>query len=203
MGTPSAKAGDRGESGLLEVTKSDFSSALAHSKSLLNSSRVSSHVGCTGLALPSASACALAACTHGSCSAPYSAVVPLCMHVGNTCAGINSCSDTVSSQGPRERRSSKVWVSGPAEELRPVAEVAAGVNFRPVGGALGQVAGSLPRRQPGTGTRRHKEGAVTPSLHPEVLDTRFVSRIRIGHQTINGLDEGVWNRTFGDLGAEG
>ena len=83
MVTPSAKAGEKGESGLLEVIKCDFSSPLAHSKSLLNSSRVSSHVGCTGLALLSASACECAACTHGSCSAPSSAVVPLCMHVGD------------------------------------------------------------------------------------------------------------------------
>ena len=50
----------------------------------------------------------------------------------------------------------------------------------------GQVAGSLPRRQPGTGTRRLRVGVVTPSLHPEVP-----GRIRIGHQAINGLDEGV------------
>ena len=26
---------------------------------------------------------------------------------------------------------------------------------------------------------------------------------RIGHQAIDGLDEGVWNRTVGDLGAKG
>ena len=33
---------------------------------------------------------------------------------------------------------------------------------------------------------------VTPSLLPEVPDTRFVSPGRgIGHQAINGLDEGV------------
>ena len=94
----SGQAGEKGEFGLLEVIKSDFSSPLAHSKSLSNSSRVSSHVGCTGLALPSASACALAACTHGSCSAHSSAVVPLCMHVDDTCACINSCADTVSSR---------------------------------------------------------------------------------------------------------
>ena len=30
-----------------------------------------------------------------------------------------------------------------------------------------------------------------------------VTWTRIGHQAINGLDEGVWNRTVGDLGAEG
>ena len=51
----------------------------------------------------------------------------------------------------------------------------AGVNFRPAGGVRGQVAGSLPRRQPGTGTRRVREGVVTPSLHPEVPGIQFVS----------------------------
>ena len=50
----------------------------------------------------------------------------------------------------------------PAEDLRPVSEVEAGVNFRSAGGVRGLVAGSLPR-------------TVTPSLHPEVPDTRFVS----------------------------
>ena len=49
------------------------------------------------------------------------------------------------------------------------------VNFRPAGGVRGQVAGSLPRRQPGTGTRCHRVGLVTPSLHPEVPETRFAS----------------------------
>ena len=90
---------------------------------------------------------------------------------------------------------SKYGVSGLAEDLRPVSEVEAGVNFRP-SGVRGQVAGSLPRRQPGTGTRQGKRGVVTPSLHP-------VTWIRIGHQAIDGLDEGVWNRTIGDLGAKG
>ena len=66
-------------------------------------------------------------------------------------------------------------MSGPAEDLRPVSEVEAGVNFRPAGGVRGQVAGSLPRSKPGTGTKRAREGAVTPSLHPEVPDTRFTS----------------------------
>ena len=51
----------------------------------------------------------------------------------------------------------------------------AGVKFRPAGGERGQVAGSLPGRQPGTGTRRVREGVDTPSVHPEVPDTRFAS----------------------------
>ena len=44
-----------------------------------------------------------------------------------------------------------------------------GVNFRPAGGVRGQVAGSLPGRQPGTGTRRVRGGV------PEVPGTRFSS----------------------------
>ena len=87
----------------------------------------------------------------------------------------NSWSDTVRVQGPTCERRVKGGVSGPAEDLRLVSEVEAGVNFRPAGGVRRQVAGSIPRRQPGTGTRRVREGAVTPSLHPEVPDTKFVS----------------------------
>ena len=69
----------------------------------------------------------------------------------------------------------KGGVSDPAEDLRPVSEMEAGVNFRPAGGVRGQVAGPLPRRQPGTGTRRQRRGAVTSSLHPEVPDTQLAS----------------------------
>ena len=82
----------------------------------------------------------------------------------------NSWSDTGRVQGPTGRRCTKGGVSGPAEDLRPVSEVEAGVNFRPAGGVRGQVAGSLPRRQPGTGTGTSKGSVVTPSLHPEVPD---------------------------------
>ena len=39
----------------------------------------------------------------------------------------NSRSDTVSLQGPRERKRGKEEVTGPAEDLRPVSEVEAGV----------------------------------------------------------------------------
>ena len=87
----------------------------------------------------------------------------------------NSWSDTGRVQGPTGRRCTKGGVSSPAEDLLPVSEVEAGVNFRPAGGVRRQVAGSIPRRQPGTGTRRVREGAVTPSLHPEVPGIQFVS----------------------------
>ena len=69
----------------------------------------------------------------------------------------------------------KGGVSGPAEDLRPVAEVAAGVILRPAGGVRGQVAGSLSRKQPGAGTRRLRVGVDTHSLHPEVPGIQFVS----------------------------
>ena len=87
----------------------------------------------------------------------------------------NSWSDTGRVQGPTVRRCTKGGVSGPAEDLRPVSEVEVGVNFRPAGGVRGQVAGSLPRRQPGTGTRLVRGGVDTPSLHPEVSGIQFVS----------------------------
>ena len=56
----------------------------------------------------------------------------------------NSWSDTVRVQGPTGTRRVKGGVSGLAEDLRPVSEVEAGVNFRPAGCVRGQVAGSLP-----------------------------------------------------------
>ena len=87
----------------------------------------------------------------------------------------NSWSDTGRLQGPTGRRCTKGGVSSPAEDLLLLSEVEAGVNFRPAGGVRGQVAGSIPRRQPGTGTRRVREGAVTLSLHPEVPGIQFVS----------------------------
>ena len=87
----------------------------------------------------------------------------------------NSWSDTVRLQGPTRRTGTKGGVSGLAEDLRLVSEVEAGVNVRPACGVRGQVAGSLPRRQPGTGTKQVRGGAVTLSLHPEVPGIQFVS----------------------------
>ena len=129
---------------------------------------------------------------------------PYILTVHNSrCAGVllpvcksTSYSLGIGREGLTGRRSTKGGVSGPAEDLRPVREVEAGVNFRPAGRVRGQVAGSLPGRQPGTGTRTSKGSVVTPSLHPEVPDSLFVS-------PIDGLDEGVWNHTIGDLGAKG
>ena len=78
--------------------------------------------------------------------------------------------------------------------------MAAGVNFRPAGGVREQVAGSLPRRQPGTGTRQVRRGAVTPSLHPEVPGIQFVSpgygldiRQSMGWTKVRGTARsGIW-----------
>ena len=122
------------------------------------------------LALPAASASL-------SSSAFPSASLAVVAHARSTPmhGAHNSWSDTVRLQGPTRRKRVKGGVSVPAEDLRPVSEVEAGVNFRPAGGVRGQVAGSLSRRQPGTGTRQVKGGAVTPSLHPEVPGIQFVS----------------------------
>ena len=55
------------------------------------------------------------------------------------CVQITSYNLEVGSQGPRGRKRVKGGVSGPAEDLRPVSEVEAGVNVRPAGRVRGQV----------------------------------------------------------------
>ena len=117
------------------------------------------------------------------------------MHVAQ-----NSWSDTVRVQGPTGRRCTKGGVSSPAEDLRPVSEVEAGVIFRPAGGVQGQVAGSLPWRQPFTGTRQVRGGVVTPSLNTEVRGIQFVSpgygldiRQSMGWTKVHGTTRsGIW-----------
>ena len=161
-----------GNIGLLKAIESDFSA-------LLNS--VHSSNSCPGSL---SSACA----RRVACSAPASArvclgssslVVSAAVAHAHTSilhdACSNSWSDTGRVKGPTGRRCTKGGVSGPAEDMLPVSELEAGVNFRPAGGVRGQVAGSLPRRQPSTGTRRVREGAVAPSLHPEFPGTQFAS----------------------------
>ena len=181
-----ASAGEKGIIGLQEVTESGVSKSFVESTANAcgvtrlrsNSSGVSSHACVSYLdALLSAPARAPAALTAARRVAPLSAVVGLGMHGNGTSVhdACNSWSDTGRSQGPTGRRRTKGGVSSPAEELRPVSEVEAGVIFRPAGWVRGQVAGSLPGRQPGTGTRRNKGSVVTPSLHPEVPDSLSVS----------------------------
>ena len=75
-------------------------------------------------------------------------------------------------QSPTCRKRVKGGVSGP-EDMRPVSEVEAGVNFRPAGIARGQVGEDSPERRPGPGSRKAREVAVTPSLHPEVPGTQY------------------------------
>ena len=78
------------------------------------------------------------------------------------------------SQGLRRRRGTKGGVAGPAEDLRPVSEVEAGVNFRPAGQAREQVVVHSSGRRPGAGTGWSRGGAVTPTIHPEAPDTQYV-----------------------------
>ena len=113
-------------------------------------------------ARPASAAAAPRSCSSAALVSPASAAHAVVSHLQS-----NSWSDTGT-------RRVKGGVSGLAEDLRPVSEVEAGVNFRPAGGVREQVAGSLPGR-PGPGTRWVRGGVVTPSLHPEVPDTRFAS----------------------------
>ena len=105
--------------------------------------------------------------------------------------------------GSRAQRGSKVGVSGPAEDLRPVSEVEAGVNFRPAAVYGGRLQVHFPGGNQCTGTRQVRGGAVTPSLHPEVPGTRFASPGRgLGIRQSMGWTK-VCDRTVGDLGAKG
>ena len=153
--------------------------------------RVSSGALLGACVVGSASAAVGSACLPAVCTRTYADVA------ASACGGMavkkrHACNSVVSGgflpvqkstsynlgtgrQSPTGTRRVKGGVSGLAEDLRPVSEVEAGVNFRPAGGVRGQVAGSIPRKQPGTGPRRVREGAVTPSLHPEVPDIQFVS----------------------------
>ena len=90
-------------------------------------------VACARLpAVPGVSArvCAVSSSSAVSAAVAHARSTP--MHVAH-----NSWSDTVRSQGPTGRRCTKGGVSGPAEDLRPVPEVEAGVNFRPAGRCTG------------------------------------------------------------------
>ena len=125
------------------------------------------------------------------------------MRALHPCMVHNSWSDTFRVRGPSGTRRVKGGVSSPAEDLRPVVEVGRGKI-------------SAGRRCTGTGCRftsqeatRHwyqaKQGKCGHTFPPpggSWYPTR-VTWIRIGHQANDGLDEGVWNRTVGDLGAKG
>ena len=207
--TVNAAAGERSGVGLLEVTESDFPSLSNSADSCLvlsssacaRLSRGARAVACARVCLRSSSSAEFAAVAHAHATTLHDAC-----NSGGT-AGLlpvqrsTSFSLGCGGQGPTGRRSTKGGVSGPAEDLLPVSEVEAGVNCRPAGGVRWQVASSLPGRQPGTGTRRvreGREGAVTPSLHPEVPDTQFVSPGRgFGIKQSMGWMKGVSNRAKG------
>ena len=132
------------------------------------------------VATPARFSCSFPAVVADAASACATSVHDSAFNSGSAGGLLPVCKSTsynleVCSQGPTWRKGTKGGVSGPAEDLRPVSEVEAGVNFRPAGGARGQVAGSLPGKQPGTGTRHVKGSVVTPSLHPEVPGIQFVS----------------------------
>ena len=142
--------------------------------SLNSSSLVSLSSACARRFACSAAAASARVCP-GTSSLAVSAAVARAHAPTLHDACFNSWSDTVRVKGPTGTRRVKGGVSSLAEDLRLVSEVEAGVNFRPAGWVRGQVAGSLPGRQPGTGTRQSKGSVVTPSLHPEVPDSLSVS----------------------------
>ena len=109
----------------------------------------------------------------------------------------NSWSDTAHACCPTGSLCTKGGVSGPAEDLRPVSEVEAGVNFRPAGAARGR----LQVQSPGGNQAQARQGRCGHTFPPpggSWYPTR-VTWIRIGHQAIDGLTKvcgtarsGIW-----------
>ena len=96
-------------------------------------------------------------------------------------------------------------VSGPAEDLRPVTEVEAGVKFS--AGRQSAGAGCCAVSKVATRTRFQEvswRSAATTSLHPEVPDTQFVSHGRgLGIRQSMGWTKVCSTASFGNLGAKG
>ena len=189
-----ATAGDgKGIIGLLERSVSQ--------SSCLNSDNSSMGVAlCASCCCPSASVC--------SSPCPLAARVAAAVHARRTVSPMhdvnaqNSWSDTGRVQGPTGTRR----VKGGFRSGRRFASCLRG------GGRCKFSAG---RRCTGAGCRFHSQEATrhryqacqgrcghTFDPHGGSWYPIRVTWIRIGHQAIDGLDEGVWNRTIGDLGAK-
>ena len=106
------------------------------------------------------------------------------MHASILHGARKSWSDTVGVQGPCGKEVFQRWVSGPAEDFRPVSEVEAGVNFRPTGSTSQDE--TRHRYQAGQGKCGHTFPPPGGSWYPIRVTWK-----RIGHQAINGLDEGA------------
>ena len=130
VGSAHATAGESEEViGSSRLSESEFPS--------LNSSRLGS--------LSSACARRVARCIAAAparvclgCSSPGVSAAVAHVHAStlhDACP--NSFSDTGRVEGPTGSSCTKGGVSGPAEDLRPVSEVEAGVNFRPAGTGAG------------------------------------------------------------------
>ena len=93
------------------------------------------------------------------------------------CTSVRCSGHVCRVKGPtRNEGVPKVGFLGPAEDLRPVSEVEAGVNSRPAG--VLREAGCRFTSQEATRNwyqEGHRVGVDTPSLHPEVPGIQFVS----------------------------
>ena len=123
------------------------------------SSSVCAPASCSTVAVVAPRAtCTIACCTEFSCVWWFLACAEIHL-LEFDLAVCNLC--------PTGRSGTKVLVSSPSEDLRPVSEVEAGVSFRTAGSVRGQ-GGDQGQATGCTGS------AVTPSVHPEVPGAHFV-----------------------------
>ena len=137
--------------------------------------------------------CAASATLSDPHSAPLALPAVIDAHADDSLMRGASNAGVFCREGPTGTRMVKGGVSGPAEDLRPVSEVEAGVNFWPAGCVRGQVAGSLTRKA----TRhRYQAGLVVVRWLPFPPPGGFWYPILVspgrgkGHQASDGLDEG-------------
>ena len=174
--------------GLLEVIESDFP-PLPNSLDSSNSCLGSSTSACARLSRAAGAFASARVCPFASSSAEFAAVVHAhasILHGARNSGGTggllpvqrstsycldNSWSDTGRFKGPTGRRGFPVRpkICAPSQRWRQ------GYIFGQLAVYGGRLQVHFPGRQPATGTRRVRGGAVTPSSHSDVLDTEFVS----------------------------
>ena len=184
---------------LLEVFESDFPS-LPNSSRAHNSFRGSLSSACARCVARCVAAAPARVCLGSSFPAVSAAVAHAYASILHG-ACINSWSDTVRLQGPTGRKEGQRWGFRSGRRFASClrgggrGKFSAGRRCTGAGCRFNPQEATRLRYQAGQGKCGHTFPPPGCSWYPI-----RVTWIRIGHQALDGLDEGVWNRTIGDSG---
>ena len=197
---PAATAGvSERITGLLERNESDCPSLSNSVNSCLGlstsacarASRFACAAASAGVCLGSSPSAEFAAVVHAHAS-PLHGALQVVLVTSCLCRGppVTAWTCVAGSNGHKEGQRWGFW-SG--RRFAPCLRGVGSSKFSAGRLCAGQVVGHFPR-QPGADTRRAREGAVTPSLHPEVPDTQFVSPGRgLGWMKVcDTAQSGIW-----------